>query len=183
MNARGRRAFSLLEVVVVLSILFLLFTLSFPTFAASRSKAKVVRSLSQMRQIHQAYAMYRNDYHMEDNFVAIPGLGLPGYLNIAQLGVQSLVDTGGNPTPWPAARYAAPHPIPGMPDHAIDEWNLYAETGQPMICLVDYTHNGGNPRDDVQKLRIVYGIYFDGRLERKVSRGILTRWSLWHSEN
>lgn len=175
-----KRAFTLLEVVVAMSILFLLFTLAFPTYATSRDKAKVARSLGQMRQIYLAYAQYRNDYQLDDNFIAHYGTGLPGYLDFSQLKIRSLLDTGGNRTPWPAAHYTVPQPTPGIPNHSIDEWNEYAETGRPTICLLDYTQNPGNPRDDVHKLRVVYGVYVDGRLERKQSRGILTRWPLWH---
>lgn len=178
--SKGRNfAFTLLEVLVVVSILTLLVTLVFPSFIAAKSRAKVVKSIAQMRQIHLAYYQYRIDFQFDDNMIAAYGTGLPGVLSISQLGLNNIADTGGNPTPWPAARYAVPQPIPGMPNTAIDNWNDYASTGQPMICIVDYTHNSGNPRDDIAKLRVAYGVFMDGRLARKESRGVLTRLSLW----
>lgn len=180
MNIIRRSAFAILEILIVLSIISLLAALFFPTFISVKSKAKVVKSIAQMRQIHLAYMQYRSDFQMDDNLIASYGTGLQGFLYIPELGLHSLADTGGNPTPWPSARYAVPQPIPGMPDRAIDDWNNYASTGQPMICLVDYTHNPGNPRDDIHRFRIAYGVYMDGRLVRKTSRGNLTRLSLWH---
>jgi len=175
----ARSAFTLLEALVVVSILTLLATLLFPSFVAAKSREKVIKSIAQMRQIHLAYLQYRTDYQFEDNMIAAHGTGLPGALRISDLGLNQIADTGGNPAPWPSARYAVLQPILGMPNHAIDEWNDYAITGQSMICIVDYTHNPGNPRDDVARLRIAYGVYMDGRLARKESRGVLTRLSLW----
>lgn len=177
---RGRKcAFTLLEALVVVSILTLLATLVYPSSAAAKSRAKVVKSIAQMRQIHLTYLQYRTDYQFDDNMTAAYGTGLPGSRKISELGLNQIADTGGNPAPWPAARYAIPQPIRGVPDHAINEWNEYANTGQSMICIVDYTHNPGNPRDDIARLRIAYGVYMDGRLARKESRGVLTRLSLW----
>lgn len=179
MIGNKKAGFTLLEVAVVVSILTLLAALALPAFTAAKSRAKVVKSMAQMRQIHLAYLQYRSDYQFDENMIADYGTGLQGFLYIPQLGLHSLADTGGNPAPWPSARYAVPQPVPGMPDNAIDDWNNYAGTGQPMICLVDYTHNPGNPRDDIHKLRIAYGVYMDGRLARKESRGVMTRLSLW----
>jgi prepilin-type N-terminal cleavage/methylation domain-containing protein len=57
-----RRAFTLIEILVVLAILGILAALLFPVFSRARSMARRTACVSQLRQIGLATQMYRQDF-------------------------------------------------------------------------------------------------------------------------
>jgi len=57
-----RKGFTLIELLVVIAIIAILAAILFPVFAQARAKARQASSLSNLRQIGLAIAMYRNDY-------------------------------------------------------------------------------------------------------------------------
>lgn len=59
---RQHYAFTLLELLVVLSILSMLAALLFPAFVSVRGQARQTSCLSNLRQIGQAISMYSQDY-------------------------------------------------------------------------------------------------------------------------
>jgi len=59
---RTRRAFTLVELLVVLGILALLAALLFPVLAEARENARAKRCLSQVRQLAQSTLMYLSDW-------------------------------------------------------------------------------------------------------------------------
>ncbi len=67
----GGAAFTLLEIVVVLAILCLLAGLLFPVFMQARSRARKTTCISNLKQLHSAFANYAQD---NDSF-------LPPYQN------------------------------------------------------------------------------------------------------
>lgn len=56
-----RRAFTLVELLVVIAVVVILVALLFPVFASARSKARQTQCLSNMRQLGQATMMYAQD--------------------------------------------------------------------------------------------------------------------------
>jgi prepilin-type N-terminal cleavage/methylation domain-containing protein len=56
------RAFTLVELLVVLGILALLAALLFPVLAEARENARAKRCLSQVRQLAQSTLMYLSDW-------------------------------------------------------------------------------------------------------------------------
>jgi len=59
---RGRRGFTLLEVLLVLGILGMLVALALPVLAAARRSARVVSCTGNLRQLGMAYQLYETDY-------------------------------------------------------------------------------------------------------------------------
>jgi prepilin-type N-terminal cleavage/methylation domain-containing protein len=59
---RQQRAFSLIELLVVLGILSLLAALLYPVFATAREKGRTTRCLTQLRQLAQSTQMYLADF-------------------------------------------------------------------------------------------------------------------------
>ena len=57
-----RRAFTLIELLVVIALIALLAAILFPVFAQARANARKAASISNLKQIGLAMAMYRNDY-------------------------------------------------------------------------------------------------------------------------
>src|SRR5207248_4472730 len=60
--ARRQTGFTLIELLVVIAIIAILAAILFPVFAAARESARATSCRSNLRQIGEALAMYREDY-------------------------------------------------------------------------------------------------------------------------
>ena len=56
------KAFTLVELLVVIAVIAILAALIFPVFASARKKAQQATCVSNLKQIHDAYALYKTDY-------------------------------------------------------------------------------------------------------------------------
>src|SRR5437763_15790418 len=57
-----QRGFTLIEMLVVISIIAILASILFPVFAQAREKARAAACLSNQKQIAMAFAMYSQDF-------------------------------------------------------------------------------------------------------------------------
>lgn len=174
-----RRAFSLLEAVVVVSIVALVVSIAYPALAQAIRSAKHHRSLSQMRQIHAALMIYVEEQQDE----GLLGLGLPPSL-LALVTSEKLpigiLQTGGSswkdPLNPPRYTWMPPHLVPGEESH-LGGWREYVQaTGRNPVVVLDETFSPTTGWFDRKRAT---GLFFDGHLETRWARGSLSNYNLW----
>lgn len=74
---KGRRAMTLVEVIVVTGILLLLVAIVTPILFSAKNSSKTTRSLQNLRQIFLGISMYREDQAMTVDFGPATQMGLP----------------------------------------------------------------------------------------------------------
>jgi prepilin-type N-terminal cleavage/methylation domain-containing protein/prepilin-type processing-associated H-X9-DG protein len=103
-NDTGRRAFSLIELMVVIGIIALLLALLFPALSTVQRHARTVACQSNMRQLGQAMFMYAN----ENNGWLIPVKDDP----TADFGLRGLGTREAPKDRWPAVIFKIKGPTP-----------------------------------------------------------------------
>lgn len=76
---RRRAAFTLVEILMVLSIVALITAIVFPVFARAKMSAKVATSISQLRQLYVVTALYRSDHDGDGVYGDSGSMGLPQF--------------------------------------------------------------------------------------------------------
>ena len=72
---RRNRAFTLIELLIVITIIAILAAILFPVFARAREKARQVKCASNLRQLGLAFGMYVQDW--DEMYLAGRGYSLP----------------------------------------------------------------------------------------------------------
>ena len=62
MNAKERRCFTIIELLVVISIIAILASLLLPALSSVREKGKAIACQSNMKQLAYAWSFYTSDY-------------------------------------------------------------------------------------------------------------------------
>lgn len=63
-----RKAFTLVEVMVVLVIIGIIVAIATPPMVKAKEKAQITSSLMRLRQLHIAVELYRGEYDLHDDF-------------------------------------------------------------------------------------------------------------------
>ncbi len=175
----ARSGVTLIEVMVVVSIIVLLASLTFPVLVGAKHRVKKERSVQQMKQLHLALILYCEEEEHEGPL----GLGLPPdsvSFRKARSLPRELFRTGGSSSksPGQAALYTwMPPALHANTDGLMPLWNAHvARTDRNPIFLVDETFT---PNVGQFSTKFGVGIFFDGHLENRRTRGSLSRYSLW----
>lgn len=87
--SRSRRAFTLIEILVVIGVIALLAALLFPAFAQARARSRQTVCASHLRQLGQSIALYASDFERfprgldpADKYTPQIWQGFPGGLQI-----------------------------------------------------------------------------------------------------
>ena len=74
---KGRRGFTIVELLIVVAILSVMAALLFPVFAAVRLEAKTTDSKAKLHNIFLALTLYRSDWGGTSDVGDLPELGIP----------------------------------------------------------------------------------------------------------
>lgn len=176
---RRIQSITLTEILVVLAILGLLCALLFPVYQNAKKAATITKSISNMRQLHQAIYLY-----MGEDLSPVAKSGLPtdfvALRHVLEL-PKDIFHTGGSPyyghSGSDVYAYMAQAVAPGE-EEGFNE-HVRKTNGNP-ILIVDGTQNS-NVNFDVDRfeLRLGIGIYFDGHVERRHHTGSSNRFTVW----
>ncbi len=184
-----RRAFTLAELMVVIGIVSLLATISYPVLTRAVEAAKITRSKSNIKQLHLAIMMYCDSQDGEGPNM----LGLPptwgAFEGDAKLPL-ALLRTGGSSWQHPEAgnggdayTWMVPNVAPGFPGFSDgpgterDVWRKHvANTQGNPILLLDATFPG---QTGWMQTKRVFGIYHNGTLATKRYPGSVTYHKQW----
>ena len=111
---KNKTAFTLIELIVVIAIIALLAAILFPVFAAARANARKATSLSNLKQIGLAIAIYRSDFDsVNPRYRFCPDTPTDSLCS----GASPTTSTGPNETWW--APFDASKPVePALPPSA-----------------------------------------------------------------
>lgn len=181
---RTRRAFTLIDVCIVATIVTLLVVVGSPVLSSARTSARIAHSLSQMRQIQVALTLYRDQYDGTGMYGFAKTMGIPS----AQIVYTSTADRLEALLPKTEGLWRSPcgeHPdAPGgsvstrlgwLPNDFEDEpWATYARTmREQAVFLTDSNCNDHSERlYDLSLHYVTLGMTLDGTARRKPSTGL-----------
>jgi prepilin-type N-terminal cleavage/methylation domain-containing protein len=78
-----RTGLTLIETLVVTAIISILIALIFPVYGGAKHSAKVVSSVSKLRQLHANLMLYQSDYDGGGSYGTLADMGLPNIMDHA----------------------------------------------------------------------------------------------------
>lgn len=187
-----RRAFSLVEVMVVLAILAVLAALLYPVLQKAKSSGNEAACTSNLHQMHVALQLYRDQWEGTDEPAHTWEMGLPDIRSknsffevINRLHCQgySYPDGRGNPGyvfHWPLGSPGFGVDA-GDVDKAQEEWKDYvANQGSASVTIFGPNHQT-QTRISSLSLQRAFGVTLSGSVLRYVRRGDLTQMEWWKS--
>jgi len=72
-----KRGFTLVELLIVLSVVAVFCSIGFPVLASAKTAARETTSIQQLRQIHLGLMLYRSEYDGDGVYGSATDMGLP----------------------------------------------------------------------------------------------------------
>lgn len=172
-----RKAFTLVEVLVVLAILAIIAALLFPVYSSSKNAAGKVVSYSKLKQSHLGLLLYREDYGGDNGHYGKPSLmNLPYdhwvFTDQGDYGVDWDLRRPGGCPPWQAERRVTGFVFSNMTDES--DWPrdsiLYQEN------TVVFGDVSCNPRKDYlatspRRTKTSVAVFLSGQIITRTGRG------------
>lgn len=176
----ARKAFSLLELIVVIGIILVLASIMFPAFSRAKQAAKETQSKGNLRQIYLGLMLYRENHGAKVEYGMAPEMGLPEMLASSAEQTWEVVrsrDVWKSPC---CCHKDAPTGYPDYKKHQTDyaeyfhmreQWEAYAQKWQEnSLLVVDMHCNDANsnlyaPRDG--KIKLI-GVRMNGSVESRL---------------
>lgn len=162
-----RRAFSLIELLVVLAVLSMILALALPALAAARLRARLARVHADLRSIDQALAFYLQDHNNQLPPTRASCSSRIAYELPVELALGGYLPMGTNPAGFPAPRMPDPFRDDGQsylyraPGPAIFNESTLLENGSMLwvpqdfpLCQSDLGRYFDNTRDSPARYAI-----------------------------
>lgn len=173
-----RRAFTLVETMVVIGIIILVAGLTYPLFVSVKRTTNRTTCISNLRQIGIATALYREAAGGSDQGTPSQ-MGLP--LDLGALGLSgsdSLKCRGNNPN---GNGYYDNYPGPRNPNAAHEAWAKYVSlVHSQAIMLFDPNHQASYPRSRRWERWTVLGLRLDTSVTVRTHLGFPLTFGWWH---
>ena len=184
-----KKAFSLVEIIVTVSIIAVLTAIAFPVFLRARESANRAHCVSNLHQLDLDIELYRTDYDGQGVYGDIYAMGLPP--RIAEgLGIKmgpglqhlGICNGPGRPqglVPWGFAYKYVPS-APGLLTGGY-QWKNYVQSRQDnALLLFDPNHNDPEvPMHSSFTTKYGFGVRLNGSLVTKTKKGDIDDLSWW----
>ena len=175
---RYRRGFSLLELLVVISVILVLAAVLYPVFGSAKEAAKQTKCISNLHQLALAVQMYRTQSGAESEAGDVYAMGLPPQPIHASLPISRQLGQCAGPNRMPLlAPTGFPYwytvPPPGQMTADGLTWGDYvSKVGDQAILFMDTNHNpAGTSIDATSVTKRVIAACLDGHVVDRVKAG------------
>ena len=165
------KGFTLVEMMVVLVVAAIVVAIAYPVFSTAKLSAKETVSVSNMRQLHTAIELYRQDYQ-GSIYGTVEAMGLPPELLNLPKAVQI------RPPLAPPNHGYYYNPVETKFDHRYPTWAQYTEReGEKAVLLMDFWFTPGilslkpDYYMDANRSMKRLGITLGGKILRKTGSG------------
>ena len=173
-----RKAFTLTEILVVISIIILLASLSFPLFQRAKFSANKTACISNLRQIGVAINLYREQHDGTDGGTAA-AMGLPEEIG-PNFSSAVLFCHGNDPR---NLGYSRTYPDGSSSQEQQRAWAQYVQlVGNSAVILFDDNHQGSYPKSLDWEVWSAMGLQLDGGVVVRRRMGFPRNYYWWHPE-
>ncbi len=178
-----RRAYTIVELLVVTSIILLLLSLLVPVIASARRQARITSSVGNLRQLHSSCLLYVEDFGATPGLIVdLPPDGL-SVKNALHLPTQ-LFHTGGTGLDpenrssdvyrWYFSTLRTPNQLEAWRDFVL-------RSNSDPVIISDDTQSEVNEGDaeGLYEPRLSIGVRYNGSIERRRRTGMLGSYDFW----
>lgn len=177
------RGLSLVQSLIVLGILALLSSLTYPLVRAQVEKSKQRACISNLRQIHAALMLYREAQGSTVLYGDASAMGLPtsladlesaGFINLLKVRCAS---PSGN---YARGTWTSMFPVQGM-DGIVPPWPSYVERfKEDAIVVADFNHDRAEHASSHFQTHYAIGLYLGGHVRTVQRKGDASERTWWN---